>query len=89
MTREARFQKELVAALASVRDEKEMKILLKALLTPAEYKEIATRLQIFKQLDAGVSQRTIAKDLGIGIATVTRGSRALNESEGWLSKMFS
>ncbi len=32
-----------------------------------------------KQLKAGIPQAKIAKDLGVGIATVTRGSRQLRE----------
>ena len=52
---------------------------LNALLTPSEISEMQRRLQIFELLEQGVSQREIAKQLGVGIATVTRGSRALKE----------
>ncbi|MCO4785411.1 Trp operon repressor [Marinomonas gallaica] len=52
---------------------------LNALLTPSEISEMQRRLQIFALLEEGVSQREIAKQLGVGIATVTRGSRALKE----------
>lgn len=52
---------------------------LHALLTPSEMTEMQKRLQIFALLEAGVPQRDIAKQLGVGIATVTRGSRALKE----------
>ncbi|MAF16878.1 MAG: transcriptional regulator [Marinomonas sp.] len=52
---------------------------LNALLTPNEISEMQRRLQIFALLEEGVSQREIAKQLGVGIATVTRGSRALKE----------
>ncbi|MGB3601911.1 MAG: Trp family transcriptional regulator, partial [Marinomonas sp.] len=41
--------------------------------------EMARRLKIIALLDDGVPQRDIAKQLGVGIATVTRGSRALKE----------
>ena len=51
----------------------------KALLTPSEYDEVALRWQIVKRLAAGEPQRSIAKDLGVGIATVTRGSRELSD----------
>ncbi len=50
---------------------------LEALLTPSEIRSIAMRLEIAKQLQAGTPQREIAKNLGVGIATVTRGSREL------------
>ncbi|MFD1383383.1 Trp family transcriptional regulator [Rhodanobacter aciditrophus] len=52
---------------------------LNALLTPNEISEMQHRLQIFALLEEGVPQREIAKQLGVGIATVTRGSRALKE----------
>lgn len=50
---------------------------LEGLLTPAELHAISQRLQITRLLKSGVSQREVAKRLGVGIATVTRGSRAL------------
>jgi len=52
---------------------------LEALLTPNEINEMQHRLQIFSLLEQGIPQRDIAKQLGVGIATVTRGSRALKE----------
>ena len=54
---------------------------LRDLLTPAEYAEIVKRLQIFRMLEAGMPQRKIAEELGVGIATVTRGARALKSHE--------
>lgn len=56
---------------------KQMETVLRALLTDSELDEIAKRLQIFKRLQAGIPQRQIAEELGVGIATVTRGSNAL------------
>lgn len=50
-----------------------------ALLTTNEINEMKHRLQIFTLLEQGIPQREIAKQLGVGIATVTRGSRALKE----------
>lgn len=50
---------------------------LEGLLTPYEQQELINRLQIFELLSKGVSQRRVAQQLGVGIATVTRGSRAL------------
>lgn len=47
------------------------------LLTPQEQEQIPCRLAILELLEAGVSQREIAEHLGVGIATVTRGSREL------------
>lgn len=50
---------------------------LEGLLTPYEQQELINRLQIFELLSKGLSQRQVAQQLGVGIATVTRGSRAL------------
>lgn len=48
---------------------------LRGILTPSEIDEIPKRLQIIKLLKAGVLQKEIAVRLGVGIATVTRGSK--------------
>jgi TrpR family trp operon transcriptional repressor len=52
------------------------------LLTPSELSEVERRLQIFILLEQGVPQRQIAEQLGVGIATVTRGSLALKKKRG-------
>ncbi|WP_191602026.1 Trp family transcriptional regulator [Marinomonas algicola] len=72
---------ELAKYFLAARDEGQMQKLLQGLLTPNEVSEMRKRLQIFTLLKEGVSQREISKQLGVGIATVTRGSRALKELE--------
>ncbi len=71
--------KDLVQFLSEVDDELVLEKRLKVLLTPNEISEMVSRLKIIALLDEGVPQRDIAKQLGVGIATVTRGSRALKE----------
>ena len=56
-----------------------METVLRELLTPSELMDVAKRVQIFKLLQQGVPQRQIADRLGVGIATVTRGSNALKK----------
>ncbi len=56
--------------------------LLFDLLSPAEYKELAVRWQIVKMLENKVPHREIAKELKVSVATVTRGSRELNNKKG-------
>jgi TrpR family trp operon transcriptional repressor len=52
--------------------------LFELLLTPEEKKIILNRLAITRDLLVNNNtQRTIAKDLGVSIATITRGSNAL------------
>jgi TrpR family trp operon transcriptional repressor len=54
---------------------------LEQLLTPSEYDEVVKRLQIFRLLEQGIPQRKIAETLGVGIATVSRGARALKDRQ--------
>ncbi len=77
---EKTLRSDLVAHLLAQQSEAEMAQALNSLLTPAEYTEISKRLQIFRLLRAGVPHRQIAETLGVGIATVSRGSRALHQS---------
>lgn len=74
------YQAELVRHLLALDSPEAMHEALAGLLTPAEYQEISKRLQIFKLLQDGVPHRKIAETLGVGIATVSRGSRALLSS---------
>ncbi|MGM0831528.1 trp operon repressor [Halomonas qaidamensis] len=71
------LQADLIRYLLAIDSPKAMHEALASLLTPAEYQEISKRLQIFKLLRDGVPHRKIAETLGVGIATVSRGSRAL------------
>ena len=73
---------QLITHLFSCQSEETLSVALQELLTPSEVTEISKRLQIFRLLADGVPQREIAKQLGVGIATVTRGSRALKAKEG-------
>ena len=67
----------VVEYLMTQTTEEQMLAALEGLLTPYEQQELINRLQIFELLSQGVSQRQVAQQLGVGIATVTRGSRAL------------
>jgi TrpR family trp operon transcriptional repressor len=71
--------KDLIQFLTEAENDAVLGKRLEALLTPNELIEMQHRLQIFSLLEQGTPQRDIAKQLGVGIATVTRGSRALKE----------
>jgi TrpR family trp operon transcriptional repressor len=58
------------------------------LLSPAEYKDLAVRWQIVKQLQKGLSQRDIAKNLKVSISTVTRGSREMLNKKGGFAEIL-
>lgn len=70
---------ELLDHLLQADSRADMAKYLSQLLTPTEYEEVIKRLQIFKMLKAGIPQRKIAESLGVGIATVSRGARALKD----------
>ena len=69
-------------------ERKKTEAILRDLLSPKEFDDIVVRLQIIKQLKRGIPQRQIAKNLGTGIATVTRGSRELLDKSGGFHTVF-
>jgi len=71
------YLNELVKTVLSFKTKKELHDFFEGIFTPQELLEIPVRLQIVKLLQKGVTQHEIAKKLGVGVATVTRGSREL------------
>ena len=69
-------------------DKKLLELLLDDLLTPQEYQAFIKRWQLVKRLKAGQAQRSIADELGVGVATVTRGARVLHNKNGGFSQVF-
>ncbi len=69
----------LVKTLLTAENEEEMQNLLQGLFTPAEIEEFGRRIEIVKMLKNGIAQRDIAAKLGVGVATVSRGSREIKE----------
>lgn len=67
----------LLNHLASCSDSNAIDALFSALLTHKEQQEIANRIYIFDLLERGVTQREISEQLGVGIATVSRGAKAM------------
>jgi TrpR family trp operon transcriptional repressor len=70
---------ELSRALAKTRDSGLIEDLLRCLLTPAEIADIAARWALVKELKAKTPQRDIAKQLGVSLCKITRGSRELKK----------
>lgn len=68
---------ELVDLIASTHDKELLADLLLGLTTSKERDEFVQRIEIVKKLIQGEPQAKIAKDLGVGVATVTRGSKEL------------
>jgi TrpR family transcriptional regulator, trp operon repressor len=77
------YKQELVEVFSKVfGDKKLIAEFLKDILTPAEFEALALRWQIVKKLNKGETHRSVAGDLGLGISTVTRGSRELCDKNG-------
>jgi len=73
--------KDLVNHLLAQENSEKMEKALLRLLTSSELVELSNRLKIFQMLEDGVPQRKIADILGVGIATVTRGSNTLKATK--------
>jgi len=69
------------ALLQKLESQQQVSNFLEALLTPKELDEIANRMEIIRLLRLGTSQREVAQQLGVGIATVTRGARVLKTGQ--------
>lgn len=67
----------LIKLLSETSKPEMIKLLLKALFTNKEIKELENRIKIFQLLLKGKKQREISEILNVGIATVTRGASAL------------
>ena len=74
-----KFLQELIDELLHIDSKEDMEDFLRGILTPAEIEELPKRLQIIKLLKAGMPQKEIAERLGVGIATVTRGSKEVKK----------
>ena len=78
--------KRISKVLSGSKNEKDLQNLLEDLLTPAELNDIDERILIVKALLEGSPQRTVAKNLGVSIAKVTRGSQLIQYGKGALAK---
>ena len=67
----------IVKEIEKLQSDEDIKGFLLGVLTPGEIEEIAQRIEIIKMLKQGVSQHEVAAKLGVGVATVTRGSKEL------------
>ena len=76
----------LYKLFSAIRSEKEARMLLTDMLTPAELRSLAKRWEELQLLARGMKQREVAKKLKISISKVTRGSRVLRDGSGgaWL-----
>ena len=83
-----KLRKKLLSFLREIDNKDQLLGAIDYLLSPKEMDELAKRLEIVRMLNEGVPQREIAKEVGVGIATVTRGSRVLKEKKSPLKKLL-
>jgi len=80
--------KELSLTLSRVKDSALIEDFLQCLLTPAEIADIAGRWALVKALREKMSQREIAKDLGVSLCKITRGSRELKKDNSAFARIL-
>jgi TrpR family trp operon transcriptional repressor len=79
---------DLARALAKTHDSSLINEFLRCLLTPAEIADIAGRWALVKALQHKTPQREIARDLGVSLCKITRGSRELKKPESAFQRML-
>jgi TrpR family trp operon transcriptional repressor len=68
---------DFIDLIYTTRDKQMLTDFLISVTTEKERGELTQRIEIVKRLVAGQAQQKIAADLGVGVATVTRGSKEL------------
>lgn len=68
-----------IKLVSSTQDKDLLEDFLIGVTTNKERQELVQRVEIVKRLVAGEPQAKIAHDLGVGVATVTRGSKELSQ----------
>ncbi len=77
------YKKEVIEVIHKIAKDKQLLAnFIKDILTPHEFENIGVRWQIVKRLAKGEHQGSIAADLRLGVATVTRGSREMRKKDG-------
>ena len=77
------YKKEVVEVIHKISKDKNLLAdFVKDILTPHEFENISIRWQIVKRLSKGEHHQSIAEELHLGVATVTRGSREMRKKEG-------
>ncbi len=79
---------ELSRAFAATGDAALIEDFLRSLLTPAEIADVAKRWALVKMLDGGIPQREVAKELGLSLCKITRGSKELKKQDSPFRRML-
>jgi TrpR family trp operon transcriptional repressor len=79
---------EMATVLAGVSDKALIADFFNDLFTPAERADMASRWALIKELNRKTPQRTIAKELGVSLCKITRGSKELRKPDSAFSRML-
>ena len=79
---------EMSCALANTSDSRLIRDFLRCLLTQAELADVAGRWALVKALRQKVPQREIARNFGISLCKITRGSRELKKPGSAFQRIF-
>ncbi len=80
--------KEICKLLAGIDDEELIESFFNCLFTSAELKDFANRWHLVKELDAGTTQREIARKYGMSLCNITRGSKELKKEDSAFRSML-
>ena len=82
------YLEELSLALSRADDPRLIRDFLQSLLTPNEVQEVSFRWALVTLIDEGMSQRNIAKKLGLSLCKITRGSKELQKEASPFAAMI-
>lgn len=88
MSRTQELPDDLLRVLAAVQDPDIIERILDDLLTPAETRSVRERWAIVTRLAAGMTQREVRDEVGVAIATVSRGAQQLRYGNGGFARAF-
>lgn len=78
--------KKISKILASENDSGVIRDFILEILTKSEAETLSKRWRILEMLKEGQTQRTIAKELGVSLCKVTRGSQILKNPKSTIAK---
>ena len=78
---------DIARVIKSLRNERQIREFLYALLTPRERERLVGRWDLVCLLAAGISQREISRRLGMSLCKITRGSRELRRGDAAFRKI--
>ncbi|MBP5251404.1 MAG: transcriptional regulator [Treponema sp.] len=80
--------REICSLLSSIDDEQLIYDFFGCLFTKAELNDFSKRWSLVKELDAGTTQREIARKYKMSLCNITRGSRELKKEDSAFKKVL-